>query len=162
MEARFRISENDYIDALKLYGRFTPKAVAVCLAVSVTLILVAVFGSSVFRGGAIGGLVGGGIVLILGRSVVTPLLARRHYRKYKAIHDEFVIGLVDEGVSLEASNAKGIIPWGDILKWRENEEFILLYLMPRLYHIVPKSIAQQGFDIALLVNALNKNVGTPT
>jgi hypothetical protein len=159
MNAKFRISEGDYVNALKLYERLTPKMIAFYLLVAGALVLIAMFGSTLFRSGAIGGLIGGGVVAIFGRYLVAPMLARRHYRKYKAIHDEFIIGLSDDGVCIESSNAKGILPWGDILKWRENEGFLLLYLMPRLYHIVPKSIAQQGFDIALLVNGLNKNVG---
>lgn len=159
MEAKFRISEKDYVNALRLYGRLTPKMMALYLLVAGALVLLAIFGPTLFRSGAIGGLIGGGIVVIFGRYFITPLLGKRHYRKYKAIYDEFVIGLSDDGVCIEFSNAKGILPWSDILKWRENEEFLLIYLMPRLYHIVPKSIAQNGFDIALLVKSLNKNVG---
>lgn len=162
MEAKFRISEKDYVNALKLYGRLSPKMMALYLLVAAALVFVAIFGSTLFRSGAIGGLIGGGVVVIFGRYVITPLLGKRHYRKYKAIHDEFVIGLSDDGVRVESSNAKGILPWSDILKWRENEEFLLLYIMPRLYHIVPRSIAQNGFDIALLVKSLNENVGKST
>jgi len=159
MTARFRISEKDYVSALKLYGKLTPRMLAIYLLVAGALVLIAIFGTTLLRSGAIGGLIGGGIVVILGRNVVTPLLAKRHYRKYKAIHNEFSISLSDGGVCIESTNAKGFLPWSDILKWRENDEFLLLYLMPRLYHIVPKSLSQRGFDIDLLVNGLNKNVG---
>ncbi len=159
MEARFRISEKDYVNALKLHVRLTPKIIAIYLLVAGALVLVAVFGPPLIRGGAIGGLIGGGIVVIFGRYLFTPILAKHHYRKYKAIHDEFVIELSGDGVCIASSNAKGILPWNDILKWRENEEFLLLYLMPRLYHIVPKSISKQGVDIALLLDNLDKYVG---
>lgn len=159
MEAKFRISEKDYVDALKLYGKLTPKMMTIYLLVAVALVLIAVFGNPLFRSGAIGGLAGGAIVVILGRYALTPMLARRHYRKYRAIHDEFTIRLDDDGVCLESSNSKGILPWNDVLKWRENEDYLLIYLMPRLYHIVPKSIEQEGFDLALLTNCLYKNVG---
>jgi hypothetical protein len=159
MIAKFRISEKDYVSALKLYGKLTPKMLAIYLLVAGVLVLVAVFGTTLLSSGAIGGLAGGGIVVIFGRYVITPILARRHYREYKAIHDAFAISLSDDGVCIESSNAKGFLPWSDILKWRENDEFLLLYLMPRLYHIVPKSLSEEGFDIDLLVNGLNKNVG---
>ena len=162
MEARFRISEKDYVNALKLHGRLTPKLMAIYLSVAGALLLIAVFGPSLIREGAIGGLIGGGIVVIFGRYLFTPILAKHHYGKYKAIHDEFVIDLSGDGVCIASSNAKGILPWNNILKWRENEEFLLLYLMPKLYHIVPKSISKQGVDIALLVENLNKYVGKST
>lgn len=159
MKAKYRISETDYVNALKLYATLTPKLIATYLFVASSLALAAIFGSSLFQAAAIGGLIGGGLVAIVGRYLIAPILARRHYRKYKAIQDEFAVSVNDDGVCIESSNAKGLLPWGDILKWRANEEFLLLYVMPKLYHIVPKSIAQQGFDIALLVNLLNKNVG---
>jgi hypothetical protein len=159
MEARFRISEQDYVDAQKLYGKPSTRMKAIYLVVTGLLALIAIYGTPILKSGAIGGIIGGVLVVILGRLVITPVLGRRHYRKYKAIHDEFVIGIRDDGVSIKSSTAKGMLPWSDILKWRENDEFLLLYLMPRLYHIVPKSIAQQGFDIPLLVNRLNEHVG---
>jgi hypothetical protein len=159
MIARFRISEKDYVSALKLYGKLTPKMMVIYLLVAGALALVAIFGASLLRSGAIGSLIGGGIVVIFGRYVITPILARRHYRKYKAIHGEFAISLSNDGVRIESSNAKGFLLWSEILKWRENDEFLLLYLMPRLYQIVPKSLSQEGFDIDLLVKGLNKNVG---
>ena len=159
MEAKFRISENDYVNALKLYARLNPKMLIIYLSVAGGLILVAIFGSPLVRSAAIGGIIGAAIVVILGRYLLSPMLARRHYRKYKAIHDEFTVGLNDDGVSIESSNAKGLIPWDNILKWRDNDDYVLIYLMPRLYHIVPKSVSRDGFDVALLVNSLNRNVG---
>lgn len=126
------------------------------------LILLAFFGSPVLQGGAIGGLIGGGLVAILGRYLIAPMLAKRHYKRYKAIHDEFTISQNDEGFHIESSNAKGFSPWSDIQKWRENNEYILIYPMPRLYHIVPKRLSQEGFDIDMLVNKLTENVGKPT
>ncbi|MDX2418013.1 MAG: YcxB family protein [Xanthomonadales bacterium] len=162
MEAKFRISEQDYVDALKLHGKLTPKSLAVYLLLGLTLVLIAMIGSPIIRGGAIGGLAGAAVVVILGRFALQPILARRHYRKYKAMHDEFTIRLDDAGLGLESSNAKGVLPWGDILKWRENEDYLLIYLMPRLYHIVPKSVSQDGFDLTHFVKTLNENVGKPT
>ena len=159
MKAKFRISEDDYVNALKLYGKLNPKMLIIYLSVAGGLLLIAIFGSPLIRSGAIGGIIGGAIVVILGRYLLSPMLARRHYRKYKAIHDEFTIGLNDDGVSIESSNAKGLIPWSNILKWRDNNDYVLIYLMPRLYHIVPKSVSQDGFDVALLINSLYRNVG---
>lgn len=159
MEARFQISERDYVDAMKLHGKLTTKMVIICLVVMGALVLVAIFGTPLLRSGAIGGLIGGSLVAIFGRYLITPIVAKRHYRNYKAIHDEFAISLQDNGVYLESTNAKGVLPWTDILKWREDETFLLLYLMPRMFHIVPKSLAEQGFNINLLVKNLNENVG---
>jgi len=162
MEARFRISEQGYVEAMKLHGKLTLKVLLVYLLFGLILVVIAMLGNPILKGGAIGGLVGAAVVVILGRLVLQPVLARRHYRKYKAIHDEFCIRLDDAGLGLESSNAKGILPWDDILKWRENEDYVLIYLMPRLYHIVPKSISQDGFEMTQLIKTLNENVGEST
>lgn len=159
MATRFKISEDEYAGALKLHAKLTPGMMAIYLLVACILVLIAIFGSALIRSMAIGGLIGGGIAVILGRLVINPMLARRHYRKYKAIQDEFGISLDAEGLFVESSNAKGLLPWNNILKWRENDEFLLLYLMPRLYHIVPKTISRHGFDIDSLIDSLIKNVG---
>ncbi|MGJ7606903.1 YcxB family protein [Variovorax sp. LT1R20] len=49
-----------------------------------------------------------------------------------------------------------------MLKWRQDDRFVLLYLMPRLFHVLPKSVASQGFDVAALVERLNRHVGPET
>ena len=62
MNAKFRISENDYVNALKLYGKLTPKMTAIYLSFAGVLILIALFGNPLIRGAAIGGLTGGAIL----------------------------------------------------------------------------------------------------
>ena len=159
MEAKYRISEKDYVNALKLFGKLTPKTMVIYAIALLILIALAVFGSPVLKGGAIGALVGGLIVTLIGRLIISPILAKRHYRKYKAIHDEFTVQLNEDGVRFTSSTSEGLIPWDNMLKWRQNEDYILIYPMPRLYHIVPKSISSAKFDIQKLIEYLNQNVG---
>ena len=112
-------------------------------------------------GGAIGGLVGGLFVALVGRYIVSPILARRHYRKYKSIQEEFTVELVDDGVRFTSPNADGKITWDKIHKWRQNEDFVLIYPMPRIFHMIPKSVAAQGFDLQALTDGLQHHVGKP-
>lgn len=70
------------------------------------------FGPPRIKGGAIGGLAGGLIVTVVGRHIVSPIVARRNYRKYKAIHDEFAVELIDEG--LWFSEGSFILPCGNM------------------------------------------------
>ena len=44
-------------------------------------------------------------------------------------------------------------------RWRQDERYILVYLMPRLFHVVPRRVAEQGFDVAALEAALARHVG---
>jgi hypothetical protein len=67
--------------------------------------------------------------------------------------------LADEGLRLGSVGDEAILPWRMIFQWRENNQFVLIYAMPRLLYPVPRSVAQQGFDISLLVRRLVEQVG---
>jgi hypothetical protein len=162
MEATFRISEQDYMDAMRLFGKLTPRLIAVFSVAALALVAVALFGPPVLSAGAIGGLIGGLLVTLVGRTIVSPMLARRHYRKYKGMHDEFVVQLVGDGVRFATPTADGRITWDKVYKWRQNDAFVLIYPMPRIFHVVPKSIESQGFDLQALINRLQQHVGKPS
>lgn len=162
MTARFRLSEDDYVDAMRLYGRLPRPGRWLVAALAAGLLLVAVFGTGDARPGALGGLVGGTLVLLAMRYVVLPMTARRHYRKYKAIQDEFSVELQDDALRLWAPHGESRIVWSNLLKWRQDERFVLMYLMPRLFHVLPKSVAAQGFDVEALIERLERHVGRET
>lgn len=162
MKTPYRISEDDYVDAMRLFNRFTPRTFALCLTAALALGILAMAGPPLVRAGAIGGLAGGLIVPVVGRYLVSPLLSRRHYRKYKAIQEAFTVELLDEGVRFASPHGESLLPWATMLKWRQDEHYVLIYLMPRMYHILPKSVASGGFDVPLLVERLTHHVGPPT
>ncbi len=161
MTATFRISEDDYLAAMKLYARLTPARLAVVVGVGVLLAAGVVFGPPFVEAAAIGGLFGGGSVLLASRFVLLPLMARRHYRKYKAIQEEFDAELLAHGLRLTLPHSDHTIVWQSVLKWRHDDRFVLIYPMPRLFHVVPKSLAAQGFDLQGLLERLNRHVGPP-
>ena len=159
MQATFNISEKDYVNASQLFAKLTPKMMLIYVAVLVMLIVAIILGSPVLKGAAIGGLIGGVAMMLVGRFIISPILVKRHYRQYKAIHDEFTLQLLDEGVRFISSTGESMLPWDTILKWRHNDDYILIYPMPRLYHIVPKSISASGFDMPLLLDQLHRHIG---
>ncbi len=159
MKATYRISEQDYVNAMKLFARLRPRLVILYLVGALALVVLATFGSPALRGGAIGGLIGGFSVALVGRYIISPLLARRHYRKYKAIHEEFTVDLIDDGVRFTSPNGDGKITWDKVYKWRQNEDLVLIYPMPRMFHMIPKSVAIQGFDLQALTDGLLQYVG---
>ena len=162
MATEYKISEIDYVRAMKLFSKITPKIAAIYAAAIAVLSAAAVFAPPVVKDGAIGGLIGGAVVIILGRLIVNPILSRRHYRKYKAIQEPIHIQLKDDGVEFSTADGKVLLRWEKILKWRQNEGYILIYPMPRLYHIVPKTIKASGFDLLALTKTLEARVGKKT
>ncbi|WP_098495014.1 YcxB family protein [Collimonas sp. PA-H2] len=161
MKAKYRISEEDYVNTMKLFAKLTPRKIFSYSTFVLVLVALAVFGPLVVKAGAIGGLAGGLIVAVFGRYIVAPILARRHYRKYRAIHEEFTVELLQDGVRFISPNADGKLMWNHVLKWRQNDDYILIYPMPRLYHILPKSVVSDGFNVSLLINRLTQHVGNP-
>lgn len=161
MKASYRITETDYVRAMGLFATPSAGLLAIYLAAALVLTALAVLGSHAWRGLAIGGLIGGVITVLAGRFVLTPLLARRHYRAYKAIQEEFGVELLDDGVRFTSPDAQGIVTWSKILKWRQDDRYLLIFPMPRLFHIIPKSVATQGFDLERLTSRLRQVVGEP-
>ena len=162
METTYNISEEDYVRAMKLFSKTTPKIAAIYGAVAIVLLIVAILGTGAIKAGAIGGLIGGSVVGILGRYVINPILARRHYRKYKAIQEPITINLKEEGLELSTPDGGGLVRWDKILKWRQNEQYLLIYPMPRMYHIIPKSVAESGFELSSLITSLQERIGNET
>ena len=159
MKATYRITESDYVNAMKLFTNPSPKLLKICLIVAIVLILLLIFAQNIIKGIALFLLIYGVLVVLVKRYIVVPIISRRHYKKYKLIHEEFMIELLDEGVRLISPNGDGRLTWDKILKWRQNKIYILLYPMPRLYYIIPKSIEASGFDVSLLISRLTQHVG---
>ena len=67
--------------------------------------------------------------------------------------------LTETGVKFSNGDGEANLPWSKIFQWRQNDQFILIYGMPILYNVVPKSIEREGFDIPLLVRRLAEHVG---
>jgi hypothetical protein len=85
--------------------------------------------------------------------------ARRQYRQYKAIQELITAELTEAGINFSTENGGANLQWSKIFQWRQNDQFILIYPMPILFYVVPKSIAREGFDIPLLVQRLAEHVG---
>lgn len=158
MIAKFRISEDDYAAAMKTFARMTRARWALLAGLAVLVVVGALLSGPAMWPIALGGL-GGGVGVILIALVVAPVMARRHYRKYKAMHSEFGAELLANGLRLSSPHGEGTIVWENILKWRQNDRFVLIYPMPRIFHILPKSVAEQGFDLQGLIAQLKQRVG---
>ena len=162
MKATYRITESDYVNAMKLCANYSPRLLVILSIIILSLLLLLVFGPPFVKIIAISGLVGGFCGFTIQRYIYIPIISRRHYRKYKLIHEEFMIELLDDGIQSSSPNGNGKITWDKMLKWRHNEKYILVYPMPRLFYVVPKSIELSGFDVPLLISRLTQHVGKST
>ncbi len=159
MTARYTISEDDYVHAMRLHAQLTPLRLLGLAVTLLVMVALAVFAPRNLQPVFWGAFIGAALMIILGRWVLLPWHARRAYRKYKAIQDEFSLDFVPEGMQVASEDASGLVPWSKMHKWREDDQFVLVYLMPRLFHIVPKALAAQGLDVQAFRSELAEKVG---
>jgi ABC-type bacteriocin/lantibiotic exporter with double-glycine peptidase domain len=164
MMVQYRITEDDYVSALGFHAwrRFiarpsTMTLVAGGIAVVLlgfilwaepSLLTTLALAVPVFA-----------IVMAITLFVQVPRRARRHYQQYKSIEAPITLELMDAGVKFSNADGEGIVRWSNVYQWRQNDRFILIYTMPVMFYIVPKSVAQEGFGVPLLVQRLAEHVG---
>ena len=164
MKVTYRITEDDYASMNRFHvwrGYIARPSVVTLVAIG---IIVALIGIGLWARPAIAPAVALGVavfaILRVGRLLVqTPYQARRHYRQYKGIQEPITAELTDAAIKFSVPDGEANLPWSKILQWRQNDQFILIYPMPILYYVVPKSVVREGFDIALLIRRLAEHVG---
>jgi Na+/melibiose symporter-like transporter len=164
MKVQYRITEDDYANVARLHAwrNFIARP-SIMMLVAGGIILV-LLGIGLWMRPAIAMMVAFlavvfSILLAFGLFVRTPGLARRHYRQYKGMQEPLTAELTDAGIKFSNADGEGILSWSKVFQWRQNEKFILVYGMPVIYYIVPKSIEREGFDVPLLVKRLAEHVG---
>lgn len=163
MEATYKLSESEYVRGNKLFTQLSKKSkirYSICIFI---LILTALLASSpALQGGAVFAIVGGFIGHFAQRFMYAPWATKKQYRNYKAVQNETIIKFDENGLKFQSADGAGTIKWQDIYNWRENNEFILVYQAPYVYHIIPKSLSDQGFNISELVSILTEKVKNKT
>lgn len=160
MEFEYTITEDEYVKANKL---FTKPAQAILIFYAITVIaLVAISiitNSFIVKTGAIGSVIGGYFGYMATRHLYAPWRTRKQYRAYKAAQEPVVVKILPESLLFKSNTGEAVIEWSYIKKWRENEELLLIYQAPEIYHILPKRV---GEAICEVRKALLKHVGQKT
>jgi membrane-anchored glycerophosphoryl diester phosphodiesterase (GDPDase) len=159
MPIPFEISEQDYVNAVKLSAQMSRRQAYMLLFAWIILLAMAVFISTGVLLGVLFGPIGGAVVAWLWLHVVVAYIARRHYRKYKLMQGKLAAALHEDGVQLKTDDSDAILHWDKLLKWRQNNQFVLLYQMPALFFIIPKRLEAEGFDVPLLLQRLTETLG---
>ena len=144
-EVSYQISEDDYIAAQRLFRRKSSKLQGLGkLVVMLIGLLAAIVGITEHKWWLIlGGLVYAAMPWwwfgLIGQHSV-----RRTYRQYPAMHEMQTLQLLDDAVLMHSSLGETRLTWAMMPQWCENANFVLLYLQPRLFFIIPKRADAEG------------------
>jgi YcxB-like protein len=124
------IQEADYLAALRLHRKPRP-AFAVVGILLLAVALAALYTSrSVPLGMALA-------FLLLIFFVYEPLKAKRVFRQYKALSEPTTVELRNDGLFFKRETGEGLVPWSHVIKWRSNDELLLLYPASGLFYLLP-------------------------
>lgn len=160
-EFQYEITKDDYVKCMKLAAAASKKQWLWLAIGGFVLLLLGLFGPRGLNDVGYFGLIGGAIGYLFTLHIFTPWQAKMDYRKYKSIQHPMAISLADGGYNIKAENGQSNVKWENLLKWREDNNFILVYLAPRLFHVIPKSIVDSGFDLEGFRKLLQDNLGIP-
>jgi hypothetical protein len=69
--------------------------------------------------------------------MLTVYQAKSVYQKSATLSHEITLHISGKGIKLDKNNNNISIPWSAFIKWKNNEDFYLLYTNPRRFNVIP-------------------------
>ena len=160
MKSTYTIKEDEYVRANKLFSRPTKNTLYSYTLIFVMLAIAFITSDSfntrlIITSTFIGALIGHAIA----RHIYAPWKTRKQFKVYKAVQEPVTLEHTAEGMHFKSEVGESFIEWNRVIKWRENNEFLLFYQAPVLYHIIPKRI---GDTCDLIRESLIEHIGMAT
>lgn len=145
------ITEKEYIAAQYLHLR--PKRIFSIIGLIIFVFFLAslIDTPSVYSFGA--------LIYLVGYFLYLYWYSKKTFRQYKAILESFSIELRENGLYFERKNGKGLIPWGEIFKWKRSDKLILLYPTSNLFYVIPRSVFDSQGDYLEFQEELKRRIG---
>ena len=157
MNGKYRITENEYIQANKLFSAPSKRVLLVYGIAAVSLTLFAIFTDNyIIRTAAMGALTGGISIHFFFRYLYAPWRTKKQYRLDTSAQEQVKINQSEQGLHLKTRSGEAVLDWQQIIQWRENKDLLLIYQAADQYHIIPKRIGNLTQDI---IQALNQKIG---
>lgn len=83
----------------------------------------------------------------LWKFALIPWLTARNFRQHKELGGPFEISLADEGLDFRNAYGNGHSSWDTFVKWKENENALLLYRSGAIYNLIPKRFVESDSDM---------------
>ena len=93
------------------------------------------------------------------QALLVPYRLGRRFRERKALQRSSTLSWDAKGLTVENVNGHMLIPWSDFLKWRQNENFLLLYPTRLTCTPIPKRAFTQPDQLPGLLKLIEQNMG---
>lgn len=157
--ANYTISESDLVQAGLLHQRKSDSVKLILLVVFIALIVIGLSSSY----DSLGSITLFAVIFFAVFTWVLPMcnkqVFKKQYQQTKALQQANILTLQEAGLHWQHTHGQALLPWGHIFKWKENEQFLLVYQNDFLFHVIPKHIGEQAFDLPMLQQALQQHVG---
>ena len=150
----YRVSESETVKAMQLHGRGSKTTLIILCVIGALLALVAVF--TEYKPIAIAAVVGGVSGYFINIFGLIPFKAKRHYKQLRALRNEIIMELTDQGINFKSESGESRLKWSDIHKWKSSSEIYLLYITSNMFYMIPSRVFPNEESF---VEILNKNVG---
>jgi len=160
MHIDYTITQKDYINGIKLHHTFNKKKNFIIflfysfIIISSLLLTHTPFGL-VFLLSYAGGILGVFTWIWFYQKFILSMLAKRDYNKYKLIKESKQLTLSNDALIIDKKKIHAEIEFKHLFQYKENEAYMILYTMPRLFYILPKKLEEKGFDFNLLRERLS-------
>ena len=162
MSYKYKIKESDYVNAGLLNSKFNNKDSLLSNMVLVIIVTVLNIYLDISILYSIVGCLIVWLMIHIIRKFTVPYLLKKQYSEYDAVKELQYLELKKEGIDFSTKDAKMLLKWKQILKWRQNSRYLLLYQNSGMYHIIIKPIKNDEFDIDALTKILIEKVGNET
>ena len=89
-------------------------------------------------------------------SLYIPYRVRKIFAQQKELHLPLKMEFSEEGIRFENANSQGIRKWDVFLKWKENQNMMMLYLSDVMFMMLPRRMLTQEI-IGFVHEQLKKN-----
>ena len=142
--AEYCITEDDHVRATQLSMRRKKRVLWFALTTFFVFIIVFEPGEITFYAS----LAAVAAVVLLGTNLlVEPYLFRKQYRAKNLANQLTRLEMFDGGLKFTVGGDHLEIPWESIVKSTQNDDYVLVYVKTKLFLVIPKRMAEEGFDV---------------
>lgn len=94
------------------------------------------------------------VFLLVIRFYLTPRQARRTFAQQKELGVPWEMLVTETGLEISNEFGHARRPWGDFIKWKEDDDLLLLYESDTVYRVLPKRFFSPAEQLARLKQKL--------